>query len=312
MPRLYWLKLKTDFFDEKEVKKLRSIAGGDTYTIIYLKMLLLSLPEDGFIAYDGVEATPSDELALQINEKKDDVSIAIGILKQLNLITEVKDGSYHVERFQELVGSETDAAARKRKSRRKQALLQIGQEKSLQCNADVISCNTDKDIDKDIDKDVTLSQHCHNIVTKCYSDVTKCHTDIDIDIDTDIDTDKIHCRERQCLSDEVAPYKVVIERLNELTGSHFRDSTQSTRRLIKARLAEGFTVADLITVVEKMVSAWKGTEMAQYLRPSTLFNASKFEGYLNRKEVQAVDDRIRAVQEAYESGEDVDTSDIPY
>lgn len=278
MPRLYWLKLKTDFFDEKEVKKLRSIAGGDTYTIIYLKMLLLSLPEDGFIVYDGIEKQPSDELALQINESKDDVAIAIGILKQLKLITEVTDGSYHVERFKELVGSESDVAARVRKHRRKQALLQIEQKKPLQCNADVTSCNTD----------------------------------IDIDIDTDIDTDKIHCRERQCSDDEVAPYKAVIERLNELTGSHFRESTQSTRRLIKARLAEGFTVADLITVVEKMTAAWKGTEMEQYLRPSTLFNASKFEGYLNRKEVQTVDERIRAVQEAYEGGEDVDTSDIPY
>lgn len=289
MPRLYWLKLKTDFFDEKEVKKLRSIAGGDTYTIIYLKMLLLSLPEDGFIAYDGIEATPSDELALQINEKKDDVSIAIGILKQLNLITEVKDGSYHVERFQELVGSETDTAARMRKTRRKQAMLKIEQ----------------KNEGENEEKNVTMLQQCYNGVTKCY-------TDIDIDIDTDIDTDKIHCRERQCLSDEVAPYKVVIERLNELTGSHFRDSTQSTRRLIKARLDEGFTVADLIIVVEKMTAAWKGTEMEQYLRPSTLFNASKFEGYLNRKEVQQVDERIRAVQEAYEGGEDVDTSHIPY
>lgn len=289
MPRLYWLKLKTDFFDEKEVKKLRSIAGGDTYTIIYLKMLLLSLPEDGFIVYDGIEATPSDELALQINEKKDDVSIAIGILKQLNLITEVNDGSYHVERFQELVGSETDAAARMRKTRRKQAMLKIEQ----------------KNEGENKEKNVTMLQQCYNGVTKCYTDI-----DIDTDIDTDID--KKHCRERQCSSDEVAPYKAVIERLNQLTGSHFRENTQSTRRLIKARLAEGFTVADLITVVEKMAAAWKGTEMEQYLRPSTLFNASKFEGYLNRKEVQTVDERIRAVQEAYEGGEDVDTSDIPY
>lgn len=41
--RYYWLKLMDDFFDSKRIKKLRKMAGGDTYTIIYLKMQLLSL-----------------------------------------------------------------------------------------------------------------------------------------------------------------------------------------------------------------------------------------------------------------------------
>ena len=42
--KYYWLKLKADWFSDKRIKKLRSIAGGDTYTIIYLKMMLLSFP----------------------------------------------------------------------------------------------------------------------------------------------------------------------------------------------------------------------------------------------------------------------------
>ena len=40
--RYYWLKLKDDYLDSPKIKKLRKIAGGDTYTIIYLKMQLLS------------------------------------------------------------------------------------------------------------------------------------------------------------------------------------------------------------------------------------------------------------------------------
>ena len=39
--RYYWLKLPDGFFRQKAIKKLRKIAGGDTYTIIYLKMLLV-------------------------------------------------------------------------------------------------------------------------------------------------------------------------------------------------------------------------------------------------------------------------------
>ena len=38
--RFYWLKLREDFFRQKEIKKLRQIAGGDTYTIIYLKLVI--------------------------------------------------------------------------------------------------------------------------------------------------------------------------------------------------------------------------------------------------------------------------------
>ena len=45
--RYYWLKLKADWFSDKRIKKLRSIAGGDTHTIIYLKMMLLSLKDEG-------------------------------------------------------------------------------------------------------------------------------------------------------------------------------------------------------------------------------------------------------------------------
>ena len=44
--KYYWLKLKNDFFTSKEMKKLRKIAGGDTYTIIYLKLQLLSLQNE--------------------------------------------------------------------------------------------------------------------------------------------------------------------------------------------------------------------------------------------------------------------------
>ena len=43
--RYYWLKLKDDFFRQPKIKKLRQIAGGDTYTVIYLKLQLLSLQE---------------------------------------------------------------------------------------------------------------------------------------------------------------------------------------------------------------------------------------------------------------------------
>lgn len=77
----------------------------------------------------------------------------------------------------------------------------------------------------------------------------------------------------------------IVTFLNSVTGSSYRSTTDKTRRLIAARLAEGFTVDDFKTVITKKTKEWQGTDMAQYLRPETLFG-TKFEGYLNQPEVR--------------------------
>lgn len=75
----------------------------------------------------------------------------------------------------------------------------------------------------------------------------------------------------------------IVTFLNSVTGSNYRSTTDKTRKLIAARIAEGFTVDDFQTVITKKAKEWQGTDMAQYLRPETLFG-TKFEGYLNQPE----------------------------
>ena len=77
-------------------------------------------------------------------------------------------------------------------------------------------------------------------------------------------------------------YSAVIDHLNDVCGTHYRVSTGKTKRLIKARYEEGFTLQDFFTVIDKKASVWKGTDFEKYLRPETLFG-TKFEGYLNEK-----------------------------
>jgi len=84
--KYYWLRLKDDFFGQKEIKKLRSIAGGDTYTIIYLKLQLLSLCREGRLVYDGIEETFISEMALEIDEPVDNVGITIAFLEKHGLL----------------------------------------------------------------------------------------------------------------------------------------------------------------------------------------------------------------------------------
>lgn len=76
--------------------------------------------------------------------------------------------------------------------------------------------------------------------------------------------------------------ETIVEYLNEVAGTSFRSSTESTKKHINARLNENFTVENFKTVIDKKVREWKSTDMAKYIRPETLFSASKFESYLNQ------------------------------
>jgi len=73
----------------------------------------------------------------------------------------------------------------------------------------------------------------------------------------------------------------VIDYLNSQAGTRYKH-TDTNRKLINARLKE-YTKREVFDVITKKSSEWKGSEMEKYLRPSTLFNATKFEEYLNQK-----------------------------
>ena len=68
--------------------------------------------------------------------------------------------------------------------------------------------------------------------------------------------------------------------MNEKSGMNYRPSSKATQGHINARLAEGYTVEDFYSVIDKKCAEWKGSDMEKYLRPETLFG-SKFENYLN-------------------------------
>lgn len=86
--------------------------------------------------------------------------------------------------------------------------------------------------------------------------------------------------------------KEVIDYLNQQAGTNYRKSGQASQRIIKARLKEGFTVDDCKKVIDNKVKQWGNDDrMNKYLRPSTLFQASKFEGYLNQKPVKTWEEK---------------------
>lgn len=167
-----WLKLKKDFFQQRAIKKLRKIAGGDTYTIIYLKLQLLSLDDEGKLFYEGVEENFAEEMALAIDEDPDNVKVVLMFLEKNGLLETVSENEFVLPETVDSIGSETAAAERKRQQR-------IREKEKL-----LIEEKTEDDIKK-CDIVTPMSQG----VTFLSDDVTNCHTEKEEEIEKDIDID---------------------------------------------------------------------------------------------------------------------------
>ena len=87
-------------------------------------------------------------------------------------------------------------------------------------------------------------------------------------------------RHKKKKSADTVLFNEIICCLNEKAGTHYKPNSESTRRLISARLNEGFALEDFKAVIDRKCAEWLGTDMAMYLRPQTLFG-TKFESYLN-------------------------------
>lgn len=242
--RYYWLKLEEGFFNEKEIKKLRRIAGGDTYTIIYLKMMLMSLQFEGKLFFEGVEETFIEELALMLDEDIDNVKVTVSYLISTGLMKEVNPIEAELTKIPSMIGSEQASAARVRRHRERLKELKVTE-----------GC-------EQLPEDTTGKALQSN------SDVTNGNTDIDIEKETDTHKEEIR---------EIVSY------LNEKIGSRYRPGTEATKKHINARLNEGFTVDDCKTVIDIKADEWLGNkDMKKYLRPQTLFGTN-FESYLNQQ-----------------------------
>ena len=166
--RYYWLKLQNDFFSRKEIKRLRRIAGGDTLTIIYLKMLCRSLKDNGKLYYDGLDNDFVSELAMDIDEDTENVQITVNYLIKTGLLEQIDEVEYTLKDAESNTGTETAVAARVRKHRERR--------KALQCNADVTAVKQlgnveiEKEIEKEIEEEKKEERPASSNILKMYGD----------------------------------------------------------------------------------------------------------------------------------------------
>lgn len=119
--RYYWIKLKESFMTSDAVDFMMSQPGGANYVVLYQMLCLKTINTEGRLSRQiGEIIIPYDVEKIRRDCKwfsADTVRIALDLYKRFGLIYEDVDGTLVLAEHKQMVGSETDAAARMRNSR---------------------------------------------------------------------------------------------------------------------------------------------------------------------------------------------------
>jgi len=175
--RYYWLKLQETFFEDDTIDFIESQENGEKYVLFYLKLCLKALKNEGkLIRYVGELLMPYDEAGIAKLTKTDidTVRSALILFTNIGLIKRLETGEIYLTQINELIGTETADAQRKRRQR-------INEKARIECdskaeNVTLLAENvtpvsqishTDIDIeldkDKEIEKDINSKSHCDEI-----------------------------------------------------------------------------------------------------------------------------------------------------
>lgn len=259
--RYYWIQLAQDFFKSKEMKLLRKIAGGDTHTIIYLKMMLISLEDGGHIYYDGLADNLAEEIALVIDENVEDIKITLIFLESKGLLTRINDRDYFLEQVPEMVGSETASTRRSRKHR---------ELRGLHCNTIATTCNGDIDIEKDIDTEIEKENNKMTVISSLSENLK--HSGI-----------RLNNKQHQQLLDYVGIDGMNFDMLNraiEITSEVHQPSFKYLRGILENWKKKGFTTIEQVDENDRKYKEGKNYNRSGQQNDKTLEQEAKDEwGY---------------------------------
>lgn len=162
--KYYWLKLKSDFFDDDTIKFIEEQENGIKYSNFYLKLCLKSLKTDGkLIRLVGETLIPYDinSLSKLTGVEFDTVRSAMQLFESIGLIKVLESGEIYLSQIDELIGSETDKAQMMRRLRAERKLdgnnvTQMLPEKEI---------DIEKEKEKEIEKEIDVAE-----ITKCYEE----------------------------------------------------------------------------------------------------------------------------------------------
>lgn len=151
--RYFWLQLKEDFFDDDTMSFIEEQPNGIEYSLIYLKMCLKSLKLDGFLhRVVGNTVIPYDipTLAKLVHSNVDTVRVAMKMFEEIGLVNVLDGGEIYMSQIEEMIGSETEAAKRKRLERAKKEIATMshnGRKNVAQSKSKSLEIDIEKELD---------------------------------------------------------------------------------------------------------------------------------------------------------------------
>ncbi len=267
--KYYYLKLKENFFESDEAIILESMPDGYIYSNILLKLYLRSLKNDGLLMFNNLIPYNAQMLATITRHQVGTIEKAIQIFRDLQLIEILDNGAIYMTNIQNFVGKSSTDADRKRIERSK--VKQIGQmsTKSAEKSPPEIEIEKEREIEREIEKEREYN------VEQSTTEYT---------FPSWLESEYVEQVKKG--NPKNFDYRIPIAYLNQKTNSNYK-FVDSNTNLVKSRLKDKYTLNDFKIVIDKKTAEWgKDASWSKYLRPSTLFNASKFESYLNQPEVK--------------------------
>lgn len=162
----FWLKIDKKFFDNLFIKRLKTIPGGYTMTVIYIRLMLESLESDCILYYEGYFESLKEELALKLDVSEDDIDMTMAYFTKCGLIQIDEDKNAELTQAKAMVQQETNQAAymreyRKQQREKKENLTMLSKNLTT-----LTTCKTELELEleQDIDIELQLEQEEKNAV----------------------------------------------------------------------------------------------------------------------------------------------------
>ena len=152
--KYYWIKLKTDFFDQDTIDFLMGQDNGAEYVVIYQMLMLKTVQQGGYLGTKMAEVMVPYDIKKIARDTKyfdyDTVAIALELFKKLGLVYEESNHILRLADAEQLVGSESKWAEKKRIYRENQRTIQGQIEDNVRQEIDI---DKEKEIEKDTEID---------------------------------------------------------------------------------------------------------------------------------------------------------------
>ena len=182
--RYYWIKLKTDFFNQETVDLLLSQPNGCQYVVLYQMLCLNTANSDGEMATRVGEMIVPYNIDKIVRDTKyfdhDTVTVALELFKKLGLIYAEEDGVLRITDFVAMVGHESaNREAVKKREYRLRKKIEMLEDGSVDKKVDKLSDRDrdqrleyrDQSIDIELDKKESKKKSAKRFVAPSVEEV---------------------------------------------------------------------------------------------------------------------------------------------